>query len=174
MSRFNQPLPDSHDLSKMDIAGFWKSLCVSCCALLLVLLGSACDQRSPGGGELRIDSAKLSLMGDKAAYKGRPFTGVAVGNYRGSTNRSHEIHYVDGEFDGECLYWHENGVQWQKWEYKSGKLHGTSRVWHANGKLESERGYLYGVKHGLHRNWNDRGELVSSQMFEHGKSVSAQ
>lgn len=174
MSKSNQPLPKELHLSVMDIAGFWKFLRVSCCALLLVLFGSACDQPSPEGGELRIDSAKLSLMGDKAAYKRRAFTGVAVGNYRGSTNRSHEIHYVDGEFHGERLYWFENGMPWQKWEYKSGKLHGTSRVWHANGKLESERGYLNGEEHGLHRKWNDKGELVSSQVFEHGKSVSAQ
>ena len=75
------------------------------------------------------------------------------------------INFKDGQLNGLCMRWHDNGQLMYREIYKDGALDGISKYWYKNGQLEMELLRHEGLPAGLTDNsyekyWNENGQLI--------------
>lgn len=78
----------------------------------------------------------------------------------------------DGELDGLCVTYHENGQKSTVYNYMNGFKHGNCMEYDKNGKLIFVGNYVMGKKEGIFRiNEEDTEELALNMEYENGKLV---
>lgn len=98
------------------------------------------------------------------------YTGVWVTWYVNG-QKSHEIQYRDGQYDGPFTAFHDDGSKSYEQHYSLGVCRGTDTGWHRNGKKAYEGQYEHGEQTGTWRWWNDNGQIESTRKYKAGKLV---
>jgi len=75
---------------------------------------------------------------------------------------------LNGEMDGVCQCWHENGQLGVYEVYENGKKHGLRKEWYPNGNLKSQLGYYNGLPFGSHKSWYETGQISLEESYARG------
>jgi antitoxin component YwqK of YwqJK toxin-antitoxin module len=65
----------------------------------------------------------------------------------------------NGQKQGECKWWHDNGQLWMHYFYVDGKQHGEFKSWYENGKLGVHCFFVDGKRHGEYKERYSSGQL---------------
>ena len=69
-------------------------------------------------------------------------------------------------FDGEVVWYHENGITAQKVYFSNGELDGLRQIFHENGVLKNERMYVSGSIESLWVEYYDNGQLFEKGNYK--------
>lgn len=142
-----------------------------------------------------VDVDELKWRNGLAYFKGKLFTGVAVGKYpNGQKNseatfkegeqhglettwysngqKEYEAIFEDGKKDGLKTVWRKNGQKKEETPFKDGKEHGLETWWHENGQKHLERTLKDGKAHGLSTSWYENGQKEGELTVKDGGVIS--
>jgi len=78
--------------------------------------------------------------------------------------------YLDGEREGKCKEWFENGRFCSHEFYRAGKFEGERKEWYENGQPRVQEFYRNGKHEGERRMWNrETGQLINLEFYRNGK-----
>ena len=99
------------------------------------------DASSPAGAE-PVPYSKITWKEDINYLDGKPFTGIAVQNYKNGQLMS-RYPMKDGVYHGVVEEWYEDGKQKTKTSFENGKHQGDNFYWNPDGTLQ------------VHKVWRD-------------------
>jgi antitoxin component YwqK of YwqJK toxin-antitoxin module len=80
--------------------------------------------------------------------------------------------YKNGELDGSCTTWFENGQKQFEYYYEEGWREGLRTEWYENGKKKCVRPYKDGVTNGILTKWYESGEKLLEERYNNGHEQS--
>jgi hypothetical protein len=100
-------------------------------------------------------------------YRSGSYDGAFI-SYHDNGRKCYVQHYTAGKIDGRDEGWHANGQKAYVGEYKVEKRAGSWTWWYADGNKQSERTYQDGVIDGVDRYWYENGQLRSEVNYRNG------
>jgi len=94
---------------------------------------------------VRVNEDLFDFDDDLRLYEGKPFTGIAFGEYPNSRLKR-ELPHRDGFPEGLCREWHPNGQLECEWFAVRGRAVGKIKEWFENGTIQSIGEYEYGIE----------------------------
>ena len=83
-------------------------------------------------------------------------------------NVKSELHYENGQLDGECVWYYANGKKMTEATYANGEINGEMRKWFENGQLFQEGSYVDGLMDGLWFVYYPSGALAAKADYKMG------
>ena len=80
--------------------------------------------------------------------------------YYQNGNKSADINFVNGFYDGKFTYYHSNGKIEEEKYFKSHEEEGEVKEYYDTGQLKSNINHYYGLKDGISREYNEKGILI--------------
>lgn len=118
--------------------------------LLLLLLGSGCEQAASTGEKQKKEKKQLEglvkhhrsdgSLASEIQYKNKKKNGLAKGYYKNGKLKS-EIEYAEDVQHGIAKMYYQNGNIYRETPYDMGKKDGVQKVYRENGKLLAEIPY---------------------------------
>ena len=84
--------------------------------------------------------------------------------------KSHEIEYENGKYDGRFTSYHDNGREAVEQHYRSGICSGVATGWSRNGRKCYEGQYASGKRQGTWTHWYEDGQLRSREQLKNGET----
>ena len=75
----------------------------------------------------------------------------------------------ENSFEGEIMYFHEDGSIAERKVFKNGFPFGTHKIYYKSGKTKTVRTYLFGVLKGVSKTYNEHGNLIESGIYKNDK-----
>lgn len=75
------------------------------------------------------------------------------------------------EFDGVVVYYHNNGVIFQKANYKNGKLEGVRKVFYESGQLKQEGKYSNHKREGVWKTFYKNGKIETKGKYRSNEKI---
>ena len=97
-----------------------------------------------------------------------PYTGKVIGKYSDGKDKLIE-HFKDGKFNGEQLYYYDNGQVKEKITYNLGEVVGTYYSYHKNGELNYTGAFTDGKKNGEWNRYDENKDLILTEIYKNGK-----
>jgi antitoxin component YwqK of YwqJK toxin-antitoxin module len=88
--------------------------------------------------------------------------------YYPSGQKHYTGEFLDGQRDGQWVFWFENGNKWSEGHFLKGVRSGMARVYHENGELFYTGSYIDGKKDGKWCFYDKDGKLSNEIMFDKG------
>ena len=101
----------------------------------------------------------------------KPYTGWVQGYHYDSVQLAIRYHVKNGERDGLCTWWHDNGQKRSERTYKAGLLEGLWTTWYKNGQKSSEGTYKAGKREGLWTTWYKNGQKGGEDIYHSNRWV---
>ena len=100
------------------------------------------------------------------------------GNKQGPCEKYHDngqlwvkCTYKDGKEDGPYESYHDNGQLWDKGTYKNGEYDGPYELYHDNGQLKKKCTYKDGEYDGPYELYHDNGQLAEKGVYRMGERL---
>ena len=78
----------------------------------------------------------------------------------------------NGDRQGKCLFYYENGKEYKKGAYVQGKMHGKWVGFYDTGFKAYQSEFNEGLNHGVYEKYDQQGNVISKEVFEFGELVS--
>lgn len=76
-----------------------------------------------------------------------------------------ETYFVEGEKEGECRQYFDNGLLMAQYAYHENELNGPAKTYYPNSMIKEEGDYLNGSKNGVWKTYNEDGDIIQTDMY---------